>query len=73
MACFFTYCHREGAALCSLPPHTSEPLSPQGLFFLFLSMQMENHMREEMRDKFSSFFWPKVGKVNMIFTHLREN
>jgi hypothetical protein len=25
-------CHREGAALGSLTPHTSEPLSPQGLF-----------------------------------------
>jgi hypothetical protein len=33
---FFTYCHREGAALGSLPPHISEPLSPQGLsLFLF--------------------------------------
>jgi hypothetical protein len=50
---FFTYCHREVAGLGSLPPQTSKPLSPQGLFFLALTHSTLDLSRQHHLHTFS--------------------
>jgi hypothetical protein len=45
-------CHREGAALGSLPPHTSEPLSPQDLFELISLHEVSEPEPRKIKDIF---------------------